>query len=462
MNKRFDPVTGKIFPVFFHYAVPSVIGMIAMSCAVIIDGFFIGNFGGVKALAAVNLTIPVFGLLFGIAMMLSVGGAAQCGKYLGAGNRKAANGIFSQTLIIIGVTALTATFLGIAFLDRLVLLLGASAVLSRTVAEYLYILLLFNISQMGMVCLAYFLRVDSHPFLTALSITLGCLLNVVLDWIFIAELHMGHKGAALGTGLSELATFLFLAAPFLLNKTRLKFDWQQKKLSGAFKTTLNGVSEFSNEISAGVLILIFNWLIMREFGENGVAAFSIINYIVLCGLLISCGISESLQPVVSKNFGALNHKRITSFLLISSVAVFVLGILVSVLLFVSPGTLIRLFIKTSEKETINYTIHFISKIWPVFLLNGLNIILSSYLTAMHRALSSTVIALSRGLVLPVFFLISIRILTSYEGILIVLPLSEVTTLLIALFLLKRNSPAKLIKRQRLILRRRQMVNNQVA
>lgn len=458
MSKQFDPVSGKIIPVFFYYAIPSVIGVLAMSCAVIIDGVFIGKYGGTDALAAVNLTAPVFGLLFGIAMMLSVGGAVRCGKYLGGGDRKSANGIFSQTLIITGAIALTATLFGIMFMDRLVLLLGANALLSDTVAEYLTILLLFNIFQMGMVCLAYFLRVDSHPYMASSAMVLGSLLNVQLDWLFIVELHMGHKGAALGTGLSELATFLFLAAPFLLNKTRLKFEWQIKQFSEAFRAARNGFSEFSNEISASVLILIFNWLIMQQFGEHGVAAFSIINYIVLCGLLISCGISESLLPVVSKNFGALNHRRITSFLLISSASVFVLGSLTSLLLIISPGVLIEFFIHTGEQETIDHTTRFISRIWPFFLLSGLNIILSSYLTAMHRALSSTVIATARGLVLPVFFLIIIRFLTSYEGILIVLPLSEITTFFLALFLLKRNSPAKLIRLQRIILRGKPMGN----
>lgn len=462
MNKRFDPVSGKIIPVFFYYAIPSVIGVLAMSCAVIIDGFFIGNYGGADALAAVNLTAPVFGLLFGLAMMLSVGGAARCGKYLGGGDRKSANNIFSQTLAITGAIAVAATLLGILFMDRLVLLLGANASLADTVSEYLTILLLFNTSQMGMVCLAYFLRVDSHPYIASSAMVFGSLLNVLLDWFFIVELQLEHKGAALGTGLSELAAFLALAVPFMLNKTRLEFEWKVKKFSEAFKAARNGFSEFSNEISASILILIFNWLIMRQFGENGVAAFSIINYIVLCGLLISCGISESLLPVVSKNFGALNHRRITSFLLISSASVFILGSLTSLLLIISPGVLIEFFIRTGEKETINHTIRFISRIWPIFLLSGLNIILSSYLTAMQRALSSSVIAMARGLVLPVFFLLVIRLLTSYEGILIVLPLSEVTTFFLALFLLKRNSPAKLIKLRRITLRGSSLLGNPAA
>jgi len=462
MKKQFDPVSGNILSVFCYYAFPSVIGVLAMSCAVIIDGFFIGRYGGVDALAAVNLTAPVFGLLFGTAMMLSVGGAARGGKYLGSGDRAAANTIFSQTLVITGAIALVATLLGLCFINRLVLLLGANEILFRTTKEYLAILLLFNVPQMGLVCLAYFLRIDGRPYLASLAMVVGSLLNVSLDWLFIAEWHMGHRGAALGTGLSELAIFLVLALPFLLRKTHLTFEWRTKHFPEAFKAARNGFSEFSNEISASVLILILNWLIMRQFGENGVAAFSIINYIVLCGLFVSCGVSESLLPVVSKNYGALDHRRISLFLLTASVTVFVLGVMTSILLLISPETLIRLFIHAGEKETINRTIQFTSRIWPVFLLSGLNIILSSYLTAMHRALTSSIITLARGLVLPVLFLLFIRLLTGSKGILIVLPLSEITTFLIALCLLMKNSPSKLIGQQVLHFRRRQMANNGIA
>ena len=86
MSKYFDPVNGKIFSVFICNAVPSVIGMLALSCAAIVDGFFLGNYAGTTSLASVNFTIPASGLLFGLALMFSVGGAIRCGKYLGAGN----------------------------------------------------------------------------------------------------------------------------------------------------------------------------------------------------------------------------------------------------------------------------------------------------------------------------------------------------------------------------------------
>lgn len=444
MNKRFDPVSGNIVSVFFYYAVPSVFGMIMTACAAVIDGYFLGRYAGPIALASVNLTVPLTGLLFGLAMMLSVGGGARCGKYLGAGKIKEAGGVFTQTLMSTAGIALLASAAGVLCSEELALLLGANQALAETVAEYLAILMLFNFFPMAVVCLACFLRLDNRPYLAAGAMAAAGLLNGLLDWLFVAQLHLGHQGAALGTGLSEMAAFLILAAPFLMKKTRLRFNWRQKEFAGVFKAAWNGFSELSNEISAGVLIFILNWVIMLELGEKGVAAFSVVNYVILFGFLTSCGISDSLPPFVSRNFGARKPLRIRSFLIISSTAVLVTGLLISLALILSPGAIIGLFMTEAEEETINLSARFLSRIWPIFILSGINMVLSSYLTAMHRALHSTVIALSRGLVLPLLFLAVIRTLTDYQGILIVLPLSELATACIALYLLAGNGPARLI------------------
>ena len=106
---------GKIVPTFFKYLVPSMLSLIAMTSASLVDGIFIGNYVGVTALGVINLTIPVTALLFGFAMMLSVGGSVRAGKYLGEKNYTAASSIFSKTLIFVAGYAVLAIFLGLFF-----------------------------------------------------------------------------------------------------------------------------------------------------------------------------------------------------------------------------------------------------------------------------------------------------------------------------------------------------------
>jgi Na+-driven multidrug efflux pump len=450
MSKNLDPVTGKIYPVFFYYSVPSVIGMLAMSSAVIVDGFFLGNYAGISSLAAANLTIPVSALFFGLALMLSIGGAIRCGKYLGAGNTKAANAIFSQTFVLIIVLSIVLSALGLIFMEQLVFLLGADKMLAPAVAEYLTIVLVFNIFHLGSICLSYFIRIANLPFWAAASLIVGSLTNVFLDWLFVVHLQMKHEGAALATGLAAMLIFIFLCIPFLAQRTTLKFYWRKKDIPEVFQAALSGFPEFIDEFSVGIIVVVFNWIIMKKLGENGIAAFSIINYMILTGLVISYGISDSLHSVVSRNFGALKHKRINKVMILSTVLVFIVGLAISVLLVTIPDTVAELFIDSKEMETIKLTNYFISRIWPIFIVNGINIVLVSYLTAMNRSLDSTLIILTRNLLLPVIFLFIIHVLIGKDAILIVLPLSEIATFCLAIFLMYKNSPKKLITNMALL------------
>lgn len=445
MSTDLNPVTGKIFPVFLFYAVPSIIGLLAMSCAVVVDGFFLGNYADMASLASVNLTIPTTGLLFGLALMISVGGAIRCGNFIGAGDCRAAGVSFSQSIVFVCVLSLILSILGKVFINQLVFLITTDTVLAPVVVEYLDILLCFTVFQLGAVCLSYFIRVANLPFWASATMMLGCAVNIFLDWLFIAKFQMGHQGAALGTGLSATVTFFLLGVPFLTQRIKLRFCWRIKDVSEVLKGAKAGFPEFVDEFSFGIFVLVFNWIIMRKLGESGVAAFSIINYMVITALMISYGISDSMHPVISQNHGALKDKRIKKFITISVVSAFILGVAVSCLLVISPQAVSGLFIPAEERETTMLTQRFISKIWPVFIVNGINIVLAAYLTAMNRCIDSSLIILSRNILLPVFFLIVFHMLMGMDGVLIVLPLSELCTFFLAITLYYKNRPRKLIQ-----------------
>src|SRR5690554_6790582 len=100
-------LTGPFWPVFFRYALPSVAGLLALTTANIVDGIFIGNFAGADALAALNLLIPWFTFLFGMALALAIGGTVRAGRYLGEGRTEAASAIFSKCLMATLALALT-------------------------------------------------------------------------------------------------------------------------------------------------------------------------------------------------------------------------------------------------------------------------------------------------------------------------------------------------------------------
>ena len=141
MKASYDPVTGRVVPVFFHYAIPSVIGMLAVTSAGIIDGIFIGHFVGAPALAAINISMPVFALLVAVVIMLAVGGSVMCGKFIGEGDYRRASAIFSRILYTALAAAVLISAACLLFLDMLVTLLGANAELHVMVRTYMRIIL---------------------------------------------------------------------------------------------------------------------------------------------------------------------------------------------------------------------------------------------------------------------------------------------------------------------------------
>ena len=143
MRQRYDPITGKVLPVFFHYAVPSVIGMLAVTSAGVIDGVFIGNFVGSTALAAVNIAQPAWAVFAAIVFMLAVGGSVMCGKFLGERDHVAAADIFTKTLYAAVGLGLLISVVCLLFLDQVVSLLGANKELHGLVTSYMRIILWF-------------------------------------------------------------------------------------------------------------------------------------------------------------------------------------------------------------------------------------------------------------------------------------------------------------------------------
>jgi putative MATE family efflux protein len=442
---KYSITEGKIVPVFFYYAIPSVIGMVAASSASIIDGIFVGNYVGAAALAAVNLTIPLTTIFIGIAIMLSVGSSVTCGKFLGENDEKSASDVFTKSLIALFILAFTFSIVGTIFIKPLIALLGADEGISLLVSEYLSIVLLFAPAFVGIIGFSFFVKVDGRPHLALAGVLASSFLNILLDALFVGAFSMGLSGAALATGIAQLVGFLILATHLFSSKAKLHFVRPRGSWKPIASAAYNGFSEFVNEASAGIVIFILNWMLMKSLGAEGVAAFSIVNYILLVGLMIFYGVSDALQPLLSINFGARKAIRITSFFRTAILTNIASGLLVILVLRLFPETLVGAFLGDGERRTLGLTLQFISYLWPVFLFSGVNIAFSAYFTALHRAKQSALIALSRSLVLPLFFILLLNTTMGNASVIMALPLADALTLLLCLGLFRNNTPSMVIQ-----------------
>ncbi|MDD2379373.1 MULTISPECIES: MATE family efflux transporter [Aminobacterium] len=445
MKYTFDPLRGSIFSVFLYYSSLTVIGMLAVSSASAIDAAFLGNMDGEVALATVTLTLPFVIFVGGVAFMMGIGGSVSCGKYLGAGDVQTASAIFTKTLLATLLFAVGVCFTATIGVDLLVVLLGASPAIAPSVRTYTSILTLFIPFSVTGICLSYFVRVDGRPLLAAVAMTVGAIVNISLDWLFVVKLHWGIQGAAFATGFSQITLLCMLFSHFLQKKGKLRFNMRGGSWKEIIRAAYNGFSEFANEISAGFLTFLFNRIMIRRLGVAGVAAYTIVNYILYLGSMACYGIGDAIQPIISKNFGAGKAKRIKGFLWIAGGTVTFLGILIVSILLLMPNSMIKLFTNSEAEITICIARDFIAHFWPAFLLIGINIVFSSYFTAMQKPVHSAFIAISRSLVAPATLLYILPLFLGNKGIYMAVPLAELATFILALALFMPNSPLKLIR-----------------
>ena len=294
------------------------------------------------------------------------------------------------------------------------------------------------------VVLDYFVRVDNRPNLAFIALLSSGVINVILDWFMIVYLQKGIFGAALATGISQLALIFILLPHFFSKKATLKFVKPIGSYIQIIKASYNGASEFVNEISVGITTLIFNYVMIKNLGVEGIAAFSVINYLLLIGIMISFGISDSLQPIISKNFGAKENKRIKEFLKLAFITVGLVGFIMIFLIIFTPNSLANVFLEDNNYKTKEIVLSFATFIWIAFLFNGVNLVISAYLTAIHKPLASMIIAISRSFILPLFFIFTLPFFFDLDGIFMAIPMAEFVTFIIAVILYRRLSPNKII------------------
>jgi len=307
----------------------------------------------------------------------------------------------------------------------------------------MYIILWFAPVLIAALTLDYFVRIDGRPILASFGLIAFAVINIFLNWLFIVKWDWGIEGAAWASGIAESAIFLILVTHLFSPECSLHFIRVRGGWSDVIKAAYNGLSEFANELSIGLIVLLFNWVMITRQGVAGVAAYTIISYLVMVGMEISYGIAESLQPTVSKNLGARLPRRISQFMTVGVVSALVVGLLISSALVIAPEFLISLFLGDNEIETVSIAIEFIALFWPAFLFNGMNITLASYFTALHKPLQSATIAISRSLLLPVIGLLLLPIWFGDRGIYMAIPIAEALTFIVALVLVSHYRPANI-------------------
>lgn len=429
---------GPVLKTFVYYAVPSLIGLVSISTASIVDGMFVSRFVGSDALAAVNLLLPYFTLLFGLALMLAMGGSVRAGHSLGAGDVAAASATFSKSVVAVVLLSGAAAFIASAFDHVLYRLLGAPEPLFPLMRDYFRVISPALVVQLGTLVVYYFVRLDGRPVLATSAVVTGAVANIALNGVFVARLGWGLRGAAYATALAQLLQLGVLVSHFWSGRAKLRFSIPRRGWRELLRSAYAGASELVNEVSIGVVALLINWLMVSRVGVHGVAAFTVVNYATFASLMVYYGAADALHLLVSQNLGAGNAQRARAFLRCALGGAVGFGALLACALLLLGDHWLRLFVADAAPEVMRQGAAFLSVMWPLLLFNGANVVLTVYLAAMQRPGLAGLLALSRSLVLPALFLLALAFFTPWLPFVLALPLAEAGTLILGAMLLSRN------------------------
>lgn len=434
------PILGQ----FIRFTVPAVLGMLAISSAGIVDGLIVGNYVGAEALAAVTIVMPIFSLLIGIMVMLSVGSAVMAGKFLGEKNPAEASNVLGKTTVVITVITSLLALVALTLPQTLVQLLGAQDELVVLSVEYLQALA-WGFPFLGLaILLMQFLRVDGKPGLSLVVMVSVTIANIILDVALVVYFDMGLAGAAWATAISYILGFVFALLAFVVKPSQLHVTLGTGSWSVVYRAALNGISEFLSEASGGIVMLVFNWILMTQVGSTGVASFAIVNYLIMVGFMIFYGIAEGMGALFAVNFGARKSQRVAQLLRYGLFACLSIGVAFTLLIVFQGQYMVQVFAEEGDAETIALAVSIAMVVWPIFLFAGANIVITGYFTGLQKPALSATLAILRSLVLPVSLILLLLLAFGYKGVFYALPVAEFATLLVALMMLRKNTPNHLI------------------
>lgn len=401
---------------FFKCASLGMVSMLVSSVYNIADGIFVGNFIGSTALAAINLVMPLVMIAFAVANMIAVGSSVQIAIRLGEKDTVEASKIFTFCTLLILIISRVVGVLAFFSIDQLLLLMGADMVVTKLATEYLTVFALFAPFIMIFFAIDNYLRICGKQKYSMMVNVFTALFNIFLDWLFIVQFQWGLASAAFATCISLTLGTVFCFFPFLLHQLPLKFLKGRITLSTLRNIIVNGSSEFFSNIAGSVLMLMINTVLLNLSGAMGVAAFSVVMYVDSIVASILYGMSDSMQPAISYNFGAGHMKRV--FSLEKRVLLFggVISISFMILMWLKGDFFISLFVETGNQALLDMSIRAMMLYVTSYLFTWFNMIVGSFFTALNQPKASLVIAFLQSFVFPAMGVLILPSLLGLDGI----------------------------------------------
>ena len=436
----------KIWRLIVKYSVPAILAMMVTSLYNTVDRAFIGSMKDVGALAisGLGVTMPILTILGAFCVGLAVGGSTNIAIKLGEGNKEEAEKSLGNTVAIELLVGIVMMIISIFYLEDILYFFGASNDTIKYSMDYMSVIMCgawFNLPGFAMNSA---IRAEGNPKFASNMMIIGCLLNLILDPIFIFGFGMGIKGAALGTVICQLVICLWSGYYFTFGKSNLKLKLKNIRIESKIikGIVVIALTPFCMELASGFIHLITNKVLKLYGGDLAIGAMTAITSINLLFLMPVYGISQGMQTIIAYNYGAKQFdraKKALSIGILGAAGILSFG-LIAILLF--PKHFISIF--TKDARLMELALNGISIYSLTLPAVGICILGTVYFQSIGSAKKSIVLSLLRQVIVFIPLILIVPKYFGLNGVWAAQPLADIVSMIIiGLFLIKEFKGCKL-------------------
>jgi len=442
MNGTKELGTESIGKLLFKFSVPAITGMIVSALYNIVDRMYIGHIKGVGsyALSGLAITFPISIIIMAFGMLVGIGASTVISIRLGEKNVEAAESILGNAVIIITVISLLLGIFGVLFLNKLLIIFGASQNSIPYAKAYIQIILMGAVFQNIGFGINNIIRAEGNPKMAMFTMVFGAIINIILDPIFIFVFNMGIQGAAIATIISQFVNTVLVLKYFtsiysgsVLKIKKINLFLHSNIIKEIFAI---GIAPFSMQIASSLVIILYNKGLYLYGGDIAIAAMGILNSLSMLIFMPIFGISQGIQPIIGYNYGAKLYPRVLKVLKFSIVA----GTCVATIGFIG----VQVFAKQLIGVFVGNNVDLINlgarglRIDLIFLpILGFQILGASYFQAINEAKISMILSILRQVIVLIPLILVLPIFFKLDGLWLSQPVADlIATALTAYFLLR--------------------------
>lgn len=425
----------KILQTFLKYTAFNILGMIGFSCYILADTVFVARGVGTSGLAALNLAIPLYSIISGLGLMIGIGGATRYAIARGSKDKELQDGIFTQAFFFTIIVSVILVIFGFFLSESIAAAFCNDLKIERMMSDYLKTIFVFTPMFAVNNVVNCFVRNDNNPKLAAAAMMAGSLSNIILDFVFIFPCNMGLFGAALATGIAPVVGLLVLSVHFIQKKNGFFLKKEKLHLQTIMDISKIGASSLIGELSSGIVIAVFNTMVLRLAGTIGVAAYGIIANVALVVISIFNGMAQGMQPIISDNYGKQKFENVKKTYHYGLVMAIITAILIYTITFLFEEPIISIFNKENSEQLAQITRDGMKIYFAAFFFSGINIVSTAYFSAVDKPIQAFTISILRGFVVIVPIIILFALLFQLNGVWISMPTAEIMVFIVTLIIL---------------------------